>query len=185
MDRPTTPLWHLAADFAARQHRHQLRKDGLTPYVAHPLRVALTLAARVGCTDEQVLAAAILHDTIEDTPTDYEDIEERFGSWVADTVATLTDLKSLPEERREAEYHARLASADWRILLIKVVDALDAVCDSQGGRDPALAARCLRKSGAVADLVRPRADESPMLAKALALLDEARRQAGAPASDLV
>src|SRR5262245_43305891 len=99
------PPWHLAADFAAQRHRHGLRKDGVTPYIAHPLRVALTVSAVFGCTDPEVLAAAILHDTIEDTQTDYDDLRERFGAWIADAVATLSVVKSLPEDERDAEYY--------------------------------------------------------------------------------
>jgi guanosine-3',5'-bis(diphosphate) 3'-pyrophosphohydrolase len=176
------PLWHAAADFAAQRHRHQLRKDGITPYIAHPLRVALVVAVEFGCTDPEVLAAAILHDTIEDTETDYEDLSERFGGWVADAVATLTNNKSLPEEEREAEYHRRLATADWRVLLIKVADACENVRDSARGPDGQLAGRCLRKSGKVADLARARAHESPVLARAADQLEKLRRSCDPPPS---
>ena len=56
----TTALWQNAASLAARAHRDQIRKDDRTPYVAHPMRVTLTVACVFGCTDETVLAAALL-----------------------------------------------------------------------------------------------------------------------------
>ena len=50
------PLWHEAAAFSAHAHRHQIRKDGRTPYASHPARVAMILATIFGCEDETVLA---------------------------------------------------------------------------------------------------------------------------------
>ncbi|HYE61176.1 MAG TPA: HD domain-containing protein [Phycisphaerales bacterium] len=123
------PLWQEAAAFAARAHRHQIRKDDKTPYVSHVFRVAMTVSQVFGCSDETVLAAALLHDTIEDTTTDYDDLEERFGREVADTVAALTKNMALPEDEREDEYDARLARADWRARLIKLADTYDNYCD--------------------------------------------------------
>ncbi len=89
-------LFQEAAAFAARAHRHQLRKDGRTPYVSHVVRVALTVTQVFWCDDPVVLAAALLHDTIEDTTTDYDDLAERFGKEVADCVAALTKNMTLP-----------------------------------------------------------------------------------------
>ena len=92
-DRTPSPqadaLWQSACAFAARSHAGQVRKDGLTPYFSHPVRVALTLRQIFGCDDPVALTAAILHDTIEDTPADYDDIADRFGSEIADIVATI------------------------------------------------------------------------------------------------
>lgn len=173
--------WHRAADFAARQHRHQLRRDGKTPYIAHPFRVALTLSTVFNCADPDILAAAILHDTMEDTATDYEDIEEEFGPWIAEAVATLTDIKSLPDAQRKAEYHARLAKADWRVLLIKLADAYDNLSDAAANPDTKFAAKTLRKSRRIADLVEPRIGESSVLAAALDQLESLRDQIAANA----
>jgi guanosine-3',5'-bis(diphosphate) 3'-pyrophosphohydrolase len=104
-------LWQQAASFAARQHQGQLRKDGRTPYFAHPVRVALTVRHVFGVDDETALAAALLHDLIEDTTTDYDDLLEMFGKDVADTVAALTKDSRLPEEQREAAYDRQLSVA--------------------------------------------------------------------------
>src|SRR5262245_22521267 len=86
---PTTAMFE-AASFAARAHRHQMRKDGETPYAAHPFRVCLVVRHVFGIDDPKVLTAAMLHDTIEDTPTDYDDVLDRFGPEVAGWVAALT-----------------------------------------------------------------------------------------------
>src|SRR5688572_4091330 len=86
-----------AASFAARAHRHQLRKDGQTPYVAHPFRVCLVVRHVFGIDDPDTLAVALLHDTIEDTTTDYDDLAERLGGRVAAAVAALSKDMRLPE----------------------------------------------------------------------------------------
>ena len=79
-----------AASFAARAHRGQIRKDGQTPYAAHVVRVCLIVRHLFGIDDPSALTAALLHDTIEDTTTDRDDLIEKFGATVADWVALLT-----------------------------------------------------------------------------------------------
>lgn len=143
-------LWQDAASFAARAHQHHRRKDGVTPYVAHVYRVAMTVRDVFGCDDPIALAAALLHDTIEDTPTDYDDIEQRFGRRVADCVSALTKNMLLPERLREPDYDRRLAQADWRARLIKLGDVYDNYCDALSRAKPnkankaKLARRCRR-----------------------------------------
>lgn len=119
-----------AISFAARAHRHQLRKDGATPYVAHCVRVAFTVSHLFGCADEDVLCAALLHDTIEDTTTDYDDLTANFGSEVARIVASLTKDSRLPEEAREAAFFEHLAGCDWKVRLVKLADCYDNLLDS-------------------------------------------------------
>ncbi len=121
----TSHLWQEAASFAARAHRHQLRKDGSTPYFAHPVRVAMTIALVFGFDDEKVLAAALLHDTIEDTTTDYEDLHQRFGRDVAGYVVAMTKDMRLPEKQREDAYFKQLADGPWQGRLIKLADSYD------------------------------------------------------------
>lgn len=118
-------MWLEAATYAARAHRHQLRKDKKTPYIAHPFRVALIVRDIFGCDDQTALCAAILHDTIEDTPTDYDGIHRRFGTAVADCVAALTKNMMLIEAEREPEYDQRLADAPWQARLVKLGDVFD------------------------------------------------------------
>jgi (p)ppGpp synthase/HD superfamily hydrolase len=141
-----------AANFAAVAHHHQYRKDGYTPYFAHCVRVALVVMDIFGSHDELAICAALLHDTIEDTTTDYDDIEEEFGKPIADAVSALTKNMLLPERTREKEYDARLAKADWRVRLVKLADAYDNYIDAvhradsakrNGRRDKALRAVAL------------------------------------------
>ena len=119
-----------AASFAARAHRNQLRKDGQTPYAAHPFRVCLIVRHVFEIDDPEALMAALLHDTIEDTTTDYDDLAEKFGPRVAGWVATLTKDMRLPEEEREAAYVAKLAGADPVVKLAKLADIFDNLTDS-------------------------------------------------------
>jgi len=126
-------LWQRAASFAARSHQGQLRKDGKTPYVAHPFRVAMTVRQLFDVDDVTVLCAALLHDVIEDTPADYDDLQEEFGAVVADMVACLTKDMRLPEPEREIEYDRRLATAPWKTRLIKLADVHDNLCDAAAG----------------------------------------------------
>ncbi|MCS6866885.1 MAG: HD domain-containing protein [Gemmataceae bacterium] len=120
-----------AVAFAARVHRHMLRKDGQTPYVSHVVRVGLVVRQVFGFDDPRMLAAAFLHDTIEDTNTDYDDLCERFGPVVAGWVATLTKDMRLPHDDREAAYIHALATAEWPVKVIKLADIYDNLNDSQ------------------------------------------------------
>jgi len=125
------PLWFRAAALSAKEHAGQLRKDGETPYGAHPARVALTIATTFGLTDEAILAAALLHDTIEDCATDYEDVEEACGEEVATYVVAMTKDMRLPTEEREVAYDDQLAAGPWQARLIKLADVYDNLSDAR------------------------------------------------------
>jgi guanosine-3',5'-bis(diphosphate) 3'-pyrophosphohydrolase len=124
-------LWQRGAKMAARFHLGQLRKDGKTPYIAHPMRVSLTLQRIFGVSDPSILTAALLHDLIEDTTADYDDIQEACGDDIARMVATLTKNSCLPEEQREPAFHEQLLAGDWRTKLVKIADVYDNLCDSR------------------------------------------------------
>lgn len=128
---PDTSLWQQASAFAARAHRHQVRRDGRTPYFSHCVRVALTVALKFSCTDDTVLAAALLHDVIEDTQADYDDVLQHFGSEVAEMVAALSKDMRLVESEREPAYDAQLAEAPWQARLIKLADVYDNFTDAE------------------------------------------------------
>jgi (p)ppGpp synthase/HD superfamily hydrolase len=178
LDTPSShSLWQQAASFAARRHRHGLRKDKETPYVAHPFRVCLTVRQVFGCDDDVALAAAILHDTIEDTCTDYDELHELFGESVADIVASLTKNMALREAQREREYDERLALADWRARLIKLADVYDNLADSLTGRGVSVSdvVEKIRRATSIA------ASDAPLhepTRRALAALTQAVRRAG-------
>lgn len=119
-----------AIAFASRRHQGQLRKDRQTPYASHVFRVAMIVRHLFRIDDPQILAAAVLHDTIEDTPTDYDDIAEAFGAQVADWVAALSKNTRLPDEAREAQYCEALTQAPWQVQVCKLADMTDNLIDS-------------------------------------------------------
>jgi guanosine-3',5'-bis(diphosphate) 3'-pyrophosphohydrolase len=120
-----------AVAFAARAHRHQLRKDNQTPYVSHVFRVCFVVRHVFGFADPKMLTTALLHDTIEDTTTDCDDIIERFGPDVARWVAALTKDMRLPHDDREAAYARVLAAAEWQVKVLKLADMYDNLGDSK------------------------------------------------------
>lgn len=81
-----------AVAFANNAHKDQVRKFGKTPYILHPLEVAAIASSMT--LDEDVICAAILHDTVEDTDVKIEEIKEKFGQRVADLVMSETEDKS-------------------------------------------------------------------------------------------
>ena len=103
MDFPEeTGLLFKAFRFAAGKHRNQRRKDSLkSPYINHPIEVALLLWEVGGVHDTDLLLAAILHDTIEDTNTGPDEIRQAFGEKVLEYVLEVTDDKSLPKMKRK------------------------------------------------------------------------------------
>lgn len=123
-----------AISLAARAHRHQVRKDKETPYVAHPYRVCMTVRHVFGIDDPPILAAAVLHDVIEDTTTDADEIIERFGSEIATWVALLSKDKRMPEEEREAAYRKQIETAPWQVKVIKLADLFDNLSDASAAQ---------------------------------------------------
>lgn len=114
-----------ALAFAAEKHRDQRRKDaGASPYINHPIALANVLVNEGGIDDPVVICAALLHDTVEDTETSFEEIEEHFGREIAGVVREVTDDKDLPRDRRKQLQveHARHASHAAR--LVKLADKI-------------------------------------------------------------
>ena len=123
-------VWQKAVVLAAQAHQFQKRKDGKTPYISHPMRVAMTLSLIFHVEDPTILSAALLHDVIEDTATDYDDVLEVCGKDVADLVASLSKDTRIEYTQRELEYQAQLDRADWRTKIIKLADLYDNICDA-------------------------------------------------------
>jgi guanosine-3',5'-bis(diphosphate) 3'-pyrophosphohydrolase len=91
-----------ALDFAARRHAGQRRKGvEQAPYINHPIRVAYYMGAVAGIDDPELIAAALLHDTVEDTETTLEELRVEFGKRVAALVSEVTDDKSLEKQTRK------------------------------------------------------------------------------------
>jgi guanosine-3',5'-bis(diphosphate) 3'-pyrophosphohydrolase len=134
-----------AIAFAARAHEGQLRKDGRTPYVSHVFRVCLVLRHVFGVEDRQALAAAVLHDTIEDTRTDFDDLQEQFDPRVAEWAARLSKDKRLEDAAREEQYVAQLLTGPWQVKVCKLADIFDNLLDSAGMK-PEQRARTFKRS---------------------------------------
>jgi (p)ppGpp synthase/HD superfamily hydrolase len=171
-----------AVGFAARAHRGQLRKDQETPYASHVFRVCLILRHVFGFDDPRMLTAAILHDTVEDTTTDHDDLQERFGADVANWVAALTKDKRLPEDEREAAYVAQLVQAPWQVKACKLADVFDNLMDSTHTK-PELRAKTIRNSHRYLNALGNQLPESvrrpwELVTKLLQELESAAREAG-------
>jgi (p)ppGpp synthase/HD superfamily hydrolase len=118
-----------AASFAARAHEGHVRKDDMTPYASHPFRVCLIVRQLFGFDDPRMLCAALLHDTVEDTKTDFDDLAEKFSPEVAEWVGLLTKDKRLPDTKREKAYVKALQGAPWQVQVCKLADIYDNLSD--------------------------------------------------------
>jgi len=119
-----------ALHFSADKHRFQKRKDrDASPYINHPIEVATVLATVGGVTDLTTLMAAVLHDTIEDTATTPEELEQRFGRDVRLVVEELSDDKKLPKERRKQLQIEHARASSHRAKLVKLGDKICNVRD--------------------------------------------------------
>lgn len=127
-----SPLIAAAFAQAAEAHAGQVRNgSGGMPYIEHPQAVAALLAEQ-GC-DEEVLAAALLHDVVEDSETTVAELRERFGDRVADLVATLSDDEEIDDYRaRKDEHRERVAAAGGPAFAIYGADKLTNVRTLRG-----------------------------------------------------
>jgi GTP diphosphokinase / guanosine-3',5'-bis(diphosphate) 3'-diphosphatase len=124
------PLVLKALNFAANKHRRQRRKDaGASPYINHPIELAEILCLAGGVHDPVIIAAAILHDTIEDTETTGAELEQNFGAAIRRIVEEVTDDKALPATERKQIQIARAATASEQAKLVKIADKICNVRD--------------------------------------------------------
>lgn len=132
MDHDAIKIYTKCMNFAALKHSSQRRKDSAkTPYINHPIGVANILANEANVTDLEVLMGAVLHDTVEDTETSFDEIEANFGANVRKIVEEVTDDKTLPklERKRLQIEHAKTASPKAK--LVKLADKLYNLRDLQ------------------------------------------------------
>lgn len=119
-----------AAHFAADRHRDQRRKDvGATPYINHPLSLAHILSEDGGIDDPEILAAALLHDTVEDTETSHDELVVLFGKRIAGIVAEVTDDKSLDKAERKRRQITSSAGKSDDAKLVKLADKISNLRD--------------------------------------------------------
>ena len=112
-----------AIAFSGEKHRNQRRKDAeASPYINHPLQVAHVLASEGCVSDLKTLIAAVLHDTVEDTETTFEELVERFGKRVAGVVKELTDEKMVPKVQRKRVQVERAPQLSKRAAIVRLAD---------------------------------------------------------------
>ncbi len=129
MSNPIATLLR-AADFAAIKHKDQRRKGSDSdPYINHPLSVARYLIEVGGIEDPDILAAAILHDTVEDTETTAEDLAELFGERVSSLMMEVTDDKSLDKQVRKRLQVEHAPGLSPGAKLIKLADKISNIED--------------------------------------------------------
>ena len=132
MGRPRTDLQLVlrAAAFAARKHSEQRRKDAsASPYINHPIALAKILAEEGGVTDPRVIAAALLHDTIEDTETTLRELRGEFGDAIAGIVSEVSDTKWLGSATRKKLQITKAPRASKGAKLVKLADKIANVRD--------------------------------------------------------
>jgi (p)ppGpp synthase/HD superfamily hydrolase len=113
----------VAIELASKAHKNQIRKTSEIPYISHPFAVGMILCG-VGCSDDLV-AAGILHDTVEDTPVTLEDIRREFGDRVASIVEGCSEPdKSLSWEARKEHTLESLKTASLDVRLVTCADKL-------------------------------------------------------------
>src|SRR5438876_5314959 len=114
-----------ALQFAAHKHRDQRRKDlEASPYINHPIAVANVLWREGGVQNPDVICAALLHDTIEDTDTQVGELRERFGKKVAAIVSEVTDDKSLDKATRKRLQVEHAPTLSREAKLVKLADKI-------------------------------------------------------------
>jgi len=119
-----------AMAFAADKHRFQTRKDKAgTPYINHPISVALTLMEIGNENDTDLLVAAVLHDTIEDTDTNPEEIQKNFGTNVLNIVLEVSDDKNLSKEERKRQQVLQASKKSSAARKLKLADKICNVTD--------------------------------------------------------
>ena len=123
-----------AIEFAADKHRNQRRKDAdASPYINHPIALANVLANEAGVEDENVLIAAVLHDTIEDTDTTASELAEVFGDEIAAIVLEVTDDMRLPKDERkrlQIEHASTISESAKQVKLADKICNLRDVADN-------------------------------------------------------
>ena len=119
-----------ALEFAADKHRRQKRKDAEgSPYVNHLIAVTRILAVEGAVADEALLLAAVLHDTVEDTDTMFEELEARFGATVAELVRDVTDDKTLAKAARKQHQVDHAPGASLLARQLKIADKIANIRD--------------------------------------------------------
>jgi guanosine-3',5'-bis(diphosphate) 3'-pyrophosphohydrolase len=119
-----------ALQFAAQKHRDQRRKDiEASPYINHPIALANVLWREGGVHEPDVICAALLHDTVEDTQTTEAELIETFGKKVAGIVMEVTDDKKLVKAERKQKQIEHAPHISREAKLVKLADKISNLRD--------------------------------------------------------
>jgi guanosine-3',5'-bis(diphosphate) 3'-pyrophosphohydrolase len=131
----TSKISDLARAFAAEQHRGQLRKGATgNPYFNHVVEVAEMVGNAIRASDDNLVAAALLHDVIEDSEATRGSLAEMFNEDIADLVGELTDEEGLGEEARRQAQIEHASDLSDRAKIVKIADKISNIEEMH--RDP-------------------------------------------------
>ena len=126
-----------ALAFAAHKHRDQRRKDvESSPYINHPIALANILCNEGHVTDTNVICAALLHDTVEDTDTTPEELQREFGGEIRAIVMDVTDDKTLEKAERKQRQIEHAAHISEQAKLVKLADKISNLRDVASNPPP-------------------------------------------------
>jgi len=127
MDNNGLPILCKALAFASHKHSDQRRKDSkASPYINHPISLTDVLANEGDVTDINVICGALLHDTVEDTDTTFDELLNSFGKTIADIVMEVSDDKSLTKAKRK---QLQIDHAPHKSNEAKLVKLADKICN--------------------------------------------------------
>jgi len=114
-----------ATEFAAHKHKDQRRKGPTeSPYINHPIALARILVEEGNVSDPNVIAAALLHDTLEDTQTTKQELIGEFGEAIAEIVDEVTDTKSIDKMTRKRLQISKASHSSHEAKLVKLADKI-------------------------------------------------------------
>jgi guanosine-3',5'-bis(diphosphate) 3'-pyrophosphohydrolase len=119
---------NLAKKYAIKQHKGQYRKNNKSPYWHH-LRDVVNILEMMGIKDESILCAGWLHDIIEDTSFDFDNVLTDFGKKTAQIVSDVTKETRLPKNQQEKNYLKQLSESSWQSKVVKLADILANISD--------------------------------------------------------
>ncbi len=112
-----------AESFAKLKHQGQFRRDGKTEYFEH-LKCVVTELREMGVSEKNILCTGWLHDTIEDTSVDYDELMKNFNGEIAYYVASVTKDTRLIKAEQEKQYIIQLENAPWQSKVVKLADII-------------------------------------------------------------
>ncbi len=131
------PLLFKALNYAAEQHKSQRRKGmESVPYINHPIKVTTIITQFIPNASDELIAASILHDVVEDTDATVDDIKNKFGETIASIVQEVTDDKSLSKAESRRKQIENAPKLSYNAKIIRICDKIANVRDICGENIP-------------------------------------------------